>query len=145
MPEVAGGPGRYDGVSIIEHFNSRLADRDKAVDIAFTELQRRLDILNHAHEEMRKRDATFYSRELHDVYVSAVTEEFSRVRVEMKAEAKPKYLWVGALGAIFVSFGGMWYLSETISRLDTNQKIVMDELRKHDSAWPSLPPAKGAK
>jgi hypothetical protein len=44
---------------IVEKFNAMIA----AQALAYTELQRRLDVLNHNHEEMTKRNAFFLPRE----------------------------------------------------------------------------------
>jgi hypothetical protein len=130
------GPSRYDGVSLVEHFNAVLAERDKAVELAFTELARRLDILNHAHEDMRKRDALFYSKETHDAYAIRIDDEFKRVHKEITEATTPRnqFWYVGLLAAVIIGgASGLWKVAENISRIDANQQHVLNELQKHDA------------
>lgn len=47
-------------------------ERDKAIEIARLELARRLDILNHAHEQAIKVQSTYLSRELHEPWTERV-------------------------------------------------------------------------
>jgi hypothetical protein len=49
-----------------EVLQGRFESVDKAQTIAYTELQRRLDMLNHAHDEMVRDKAHFQPRELSD-------------------------------------------------------------------------------
>ena len=50
-----------------EVLEARFASVAKAQELAYIELQRRLDMLNHAHEEMTRDKAHFQPRELADV------------------------------------------------------------------------------
>ena len=128
-------PARYDGVSLLKYFEDRIADRDKALKLAFDELQRRLEILNHAHADMQKRDSTFYSREQHEVYAQQTHDEMERLRAEIHAS---RYVWISGVGAMLVVLGGVWALSSNISRIDSNQKHVLDQLEAHDETMKRL-------
>jgi len=46
--------------------DERLAAQEKATVLAMTELQRRLDTLNHAHEQAREKERDFVGRELYE-------------------------------------------------------------------------------
>lgn len=46
--------------------DSRFQAQEKATILAMTELQRRLDTLNHAHEQAREKERDFVSREVYE-------------------------------------------------------------------------------
>ena len=108
------------------HFERMHSDRDKAVELAFGELQRRLDILNSMHEEMRKRDAGFYSKEMHDSFNLELQRDLTRIRASIVDTKKPDRWWAAAAATVLVAIiVGIIWNARTIERLSTNQQIVM--------------------
>jgi hypothetical protein len=125
-------PPRFDGVTIVSHFNAVLAERDKAIEVAFIELQRRLDILNHAHDDMKDRDKSFYSREMHESFAAKIEEQFGQIRKDMLDAQKPNYWYAASAATLMVAtMIGLWSLSQIITEIQFNQKHMIDQLDEH--------------
>jgi len=120
-------------VSLQTHFEKLLEDRDKVAEAAYEEVQRRLKTLNGLHEEMRRRDASFYSKESHDDYANRVQEQISNISREIISRTEtPRYAWLPALGAILVALSGIWYLAEKLTTLEANQSAMSRLFQYHD-------------
>ena len=78
-------------------------EREKAGRVALVELNRRLDILNHAHELAKEKERDFYSRESHDIFAKQVKEDLNDIKEQV--EEKTKTNWSIPLG--FVTLLGL--------------------------------------
>jgi hypothetical protein len=53
---------------------ARFDAEKEAMQIAYRELQRRLDVLNHAHDEAKRKEIDFYTRKEHDTWYKDFVE-----------------------------------------------------------------------
>jgi len=72
----------------------------RALELQAKEYERRLDELNHAHTKAALRDATFVTRELHDVAFA---------RVDREAAALARLVWVG-VGIALIGQALLWFV-----------------------------------
>jgi len=70
-----------------ELHEQRFASTDRAIVLAATELARRLDVLNHAHEQAREKERDFIRREAFDTFVLRVADDFALLRRESQTAA----------------------------------------------------------
>ncbi len=61
-------------VSLRDHFEALLRERDKALDVQTKELHRRLDALNHAHEQAVEVQNTYVTEEKFEAFVARFEE-----------------------------------------------------------------------
>jgi ABC-type methionine transport system ATPase subunit len=71
--------------SLKELHEQRFAAIDKALVLAAGELARRLDVLNHAHEQAREKERTFLGREAFETFKQRVGDDFALLRSENQA------------------------------------------------------------
>jgi hypothetical protein len=65
-----------------ELHEQRFTSTDKAIVLAASELARRLEVLNHAHELAREKERDFIGREAFDTFVLRVADDFAMFRWE---------------------------------------------------------------
>jgi hypothetical protein len=65
-----------------ELHEQRFASVDKAILLAAGEMARRLDLLNHAHEQAREKERDFIRREAFDTFVLRVGDDLAMLRRE---------------------------------------------------------------
>jgi hypothetical protein len=65
-----------------ELHEQRFAAMDKAIVLLASEMARRLEVLNHAHEQAREKERDFISREAFETFVQRVNEDFAMLRRE---------------------------------------------------------------
>ena len=65
-----------------ELHEQRFAAMDKAIVLAAEELARRLEVLNHAHEQAREKERDFIRREAFDTFVLRVADDLAMLRRE---------------------------------------------------------------
>jgi hypothetical protein len=70
-----------------ELHEQRFISTDKAIVLAASELARRLDVLNHAHEQAREKEREFIRREAFDTFVLRVADDLAMLRRESQAAA----------------------------------------------------------
>ncbi len=63
-----------------EWVESRFSARDEAIRLLSTEYNRRLNDLNHAHEQAREKERDFISRESFDTFVQRTGEDLQGLR-----------------------------------------------------------------
>ena len=86
-----------------------LEEREKAVAVALVELNRRLDILNHAHELAKEKEADFYSRESHEVFAKNIDDKLEEVKKNVEEKIKPKWsIWVGFVTVFALAVAGYY-------------------------------------
>ena len=68
-----------------ELHEQRFVATDKAIVLAASELARRLDILNHAHEQAREKERDFIGREAYETFTRHTIDDFAGLRQEMQA------------------------------------------------------------
>ena len=81
-------------------FNLRFELADKALVLAHTETLRRLDNLNHSHEQAKQKEATFVRR---DVYESQVKEHYQwrdEVNASLAARQGRSSVTTGVIGTV---------------------------------------------
>jgi hypothetical protein len=61
-----------------------IAERDKALSLQLTEYLRRLDQLNHAHEQAREKERDFIGREAFETFVLRTGDDFKTLRGEIR-------------------------------------------------------------
>ncbi len=128
---------QHDSVSLKEYFLALLASNrekadqqhvfvghrfelaEKALQLAHTETLRRLDLLNHAHEQARLKEASFVGREVYE----SQTKENNKWRDEVNAALSTRQGrssvtsgLAGAVGAFALSalFGLIMYLARAV-------------------------------
>jgi hypothetical protein len=69
-----------------ELLDRELSGRDRAATVALTELNRRLDQLNHAHQAAKEKEAEFFRRDAHDVFALRVSEDLLSIRQSIVTE-----------------------------------------------------------
>jgi hypothetical protein len=70
-----------------ELHEQRFAAMDKALVLLASEVARRLEVLNHAHEQAREKEREFIRREAFDSFVQRVTDDLGLLRRETQAAA----------------------------------------------------------
>jgi hypothetical protein len=60
---------------------------DKAIVLLASEMARRLEVLNHAHEQAREKERDFIGREAFETLVQRVNEDFAMLRRETQTAA----------------------------------------------------------
>lgn len=86
-------------VSLREYLTQLRVEQDRRLDERFNaqeqanrlvarELERRLDVLNHAHEQARQKEADFISREVFDNHVERNLNDHNNQRSDVAASAK---------------------------------------------------------
>jgi hypothetical protein len=70
-----------------ELHEQRFTSTDKAILLAAGELARRLDVLNHAHEQAREKERDFIRREAFDTFVQRVTDDLALLRRDTQTAA----------------------------------------------------------
>ena len=148
---------RLDSIQL--HVEQRFRDRDEAIRIAVKELERRLDVLNHAHEASVAERAAFYTKDQHDVFalsiderfrerISIVDKRFDAITERINGMEKPNWqLYITIGGLICSLIYGMWFvavrpieteLTELRQSMTTREASMQEslvtmqtELRKH--------------
>lgn len=69
-------------------YEQAFRERDKALERETHELLRRLDVLNHAHEQAREKERDFIGREAFDTFVVHTADDFKNIRSEIQLVAK---------------------------------------------------------
>ena len=67
----------------------RFQSQEKALQLKAEELSRRLDVLNHAHEQAREKERDFISREVYEKQVERNQDDMKALSVEIKTAAEP--------------------------------------------------------
>ena len=70
-----------------ELHEQRFVSTDRAIVLAASELARRLDVLNHAHEQAREKEREFIRREAFDTFVLRVTDDLALLRRDTQTAA----------------------------------------------------------
>ncbi len=70
-----------------ELHEQRFAAMDKAIVLLASEMARRLEVLNHAHEQAREKERDFIRREAFDTFVQRVIDDLALLRRETQASA----------------------------------------------------------
>jgi len=70
-----------------ELHEQRFAAMDKAIVLLDAEMARRLDVLNHAHEQAREKEREFIRREAFDTFVLRVSDDLALLRRETQTSA----------------------------------------------------------
>jgi hypothetical protein len=70
-----------------ELHEQRFAEMDKAIVLLATEMARRLDVLNHAHEQAREKERDFIGREAFETFVQRVGDDLRMVRQDTQTAA----------------------------------------------------------
>ena len=60
---------------------------DKAIILSAEEMSRRLDILNHSHEQARERERDFIRREAFETFMQRVVDDFALLRRDTQTAA----------------------------------------------------------
>ncbi len=68
-----------------ELHEQRFAAIDKATALAAEEMARRLDVLNHVHEQAREKERSFIGREAYETFVQRVADDLALLRRESQA------------------------------------------------------------
>ncbi len=71
-----------------ELLQAAIAERDKALQLQYVELLRRLTELNHAHEQAREKERDFVNREAFETFVLRTSDNFSTLRTEIQTVAR---------------------------------------------------------
>lgn len=120
-----------------EHLEALMEDRDIAVKVAFTELQRRLEVLNHAHQDAREKERDFFSRDQHEIFSASIHTEIESLRKELHLLQRPNYqLWImgGALAITII--GSLWWMATTPYQTEiTRLRNDLDEHVKQMDAY----------
>lgn len=67
-----------------ELLQQAISERDKALELQLVEFLRRLDALNHAHEQAREKERDFISREAFETFVLRTADDFTTLRQEIR-------------------------------------------------------------
>ncbi len=67
--------------------DQRFSAVEKAIVLAASELARRLDVLNHAHERAREKEREFIRREAFDTFAQRVTDDLALLRRDTQTAA----------------------------------------------------------
>ena len=70
-----------------ELHEQRFTSTDKAIVLAASELARRLDVLNHAHELAREKERDFIGREAFETFAQRVADDLALLRRETQCAA----------------------------------------------------------
>jgi len=84
----------------------RFAAMDTALELKSEELSRRLDILNHAHEQAREVQSTYVPREVFEAFVASFTEykdTTNRALILREGQSSG----ISSLTGLLVAFGGL--------------------------------------
>lgn len=65
-------------------YNERFLQNEKQTALAMTELQRRLDVLNHAHQVAREKEITFLSKEAYQIAHDQLVDDVKRFAGELQ-------------------------------------------------------------
>jgi hypothetical protein len=88
---------------------ARFSAEKQAAQLAYTELQRRLDVLNHNHEEMNKRNAYFLPREVYDQFKDQTFGPWRDTVNAFQNNLIGKISFgVGAVGVVVVLISHFW-------------------------------------
>ena len=71
-----------------ELLQQAIKERDKALELQLVEFLRRLDQLNHAHEQAREKERDFISREAFETFVLRTGDDFGTLRTEIQVVAR---------------------------------------------------------
>ena len=72
----------------MRRLDERFAAQERANTLKADELARRLDVLNHAHEQARQKEADFISREVFDNHVERNLNDHTNQRADVSQSAK---------------------------------------------------------
>jgi hypothetical protein len=70
-----------------ELHEQRFAAMDKAIVLVAGDMSRRLEVLNHAHEQAREKERDFIGREAFETFVQRVADDFAMLRREAQTAA----------------------------------------------------------
>jgi hypothetical protein len=87
---------------------ARFTAEKQAMEIAYRELQRRLDVLNHAHEEAKQKEIDFYTRKEHDGWYKDFTSWRDTVNAYMNNLTGKIAVMVGAVSIILFLLQHYW-------------------------------------
>ena len=71
-----------------ELLQQAISERDKALELQLVEFLRRLESLNHAHEQAREKERDFVNREAHETFVARTSDDFGTLRTEIQTVAR---------------------------------------------------------
>jgi hypothetical protein len=94
-----------------ELHEQRFAAMDKAIVLLASEMARRLDILNHAHDLAREKERDFIGREAFETFVQRVADDLAMLRRETQTA-----------------------VSVATAARETGRKAVADEITKQNTA-----------
>jgi len=82
-----------DGVTLTEHFDERFRAQEKALELAYASMEKRLDGMNEFRQALRDQNSLFVNRAEHDALVADIRglREF-RAGLEGVASAKSVYI-----------------------------------------------------
>jgi hypothetical protein len=99
-------PSPHEYAVRIAVLETQLVNADKAQELQAREYERRLQDLNHAHQQAMERNATFVSRELYDSGVREVRSLSEAVRTESRRDRDDTDFRINALSAkIYIGVG----------------------------------------
>jgi hypothetical protein len=105
--------------------NLRFELGDKALQLAHTETLRRLDLLNHAHEQARLKEASFVGREVYE----SQTKENNKWRDEVNAALSTRQGRSSVTSGVAGAVGGL-ALSALFGLIMYFTKVVLNGLPK---------------
>lgn len=114
------------------HLEIRFSDREKAVETAYTDLQRRLTEINLAHDRVVEKERDFYSKANHEIYAASISKQLSDMQKQFLAAKVPNYAVIISLGILLVALvSGLWSLA--MHPLQDQVAALKEELKKHES------------
>lgn len=96
---------RANLVSLREHLETVMRERERAIEIAAKELARRLDVLNHAHEASITDRTQFVKKETADAERDVMNKRVAAL--ELAAANMAGRLWALGIAAGVVGAGGV--------------------------------------
>jgi hypothetical protein len=84
-------------IALEKVIHTRLEGNDKALELKSQELARRLEVLNHAHQEARDKEATFLPRETWEAFLKTNNAWRESVMVQLAANSGKTAAYVSML------------------------------------------------
>lgn len=111
--------GPWTVSTLKQYFEQMHRDRDTALKIAVTELDRRLAILNDSYARAKDKERDFYSREQHDTFAKTVDQRLDQLHGELETLRRPQWTVWFAAATLFMSVTGvLWYFAMQPVQID---------------------------
>ena len=95
-----------------QHFEALKFEQDKALTLALRQLEYRLEILNGAHAEARRKENDFYGKAEHLVYAATTMDEIARLSEAIDRVSRPNWAVLLSLVTIMIAVtAGLWSLA----------------------------------